>query len=108
MPKRESSGMHKSGGTKNRGRTPGASNLLTPNPTHPNVPQEMRADTTRPIGAGGTIHRGDRRDTNRQYTGNLRQRANFGDPLGSGRHQIQAGGKSKRGGGKRQKGTYDH
>ena len=37
-------GMHKHGGTKNRGRTPGASNLLAPNPTHPNVPQTLRAD----------------------------------------------------------------
>ena len=106
--KRESTGMHKSGGTKNRGRTAGASNLLGPSPTHPSVPQTLRAETTRPIGRGGTKQRGDRKDMNRQFTGNLRHQPNFGDPLGSGRKQIQGGGKARRGGGKAQKGTYDH
>jgi hypothetical protein len=99
--------MHKHGGTKNRGRTPGASHQLAPNPTHPNVAQTLRADATRPIGRG-TKHRGDRRDTNPQYTGNLRHQPNFSDPLGSGKKQIQHGGKAMKGGGKRQKGTYDH
>ena len=66
-------------------------------------------DATKPIGhaAGGkNLH--NRTDTNRQFTGNVRTRQNFGDPLGSGKKQIQAGGKSRKGGGKREKGTYDH
>ena len=45
---------------------------------------------------------------NRQYTGNIRHQPNISDPLGSGKKQTQAGGKSRTGGGKRQKGTYDH
>lgn len=101
-------GMHKSGGTKNRGRTAGASHQLGPTPTRPNVPQELRAEATRPIGRGGTVQRGDRRDTNRQFTGNIRHQPNFGDPLGSGKKQTQGGGKAVKGGGKREKGTYDH
>src|SRR5437016_694607 len=99
-------GMHKGGGTKKRGRTAGATNLLRPKPTHPNVPLDLRAETTRPVSSGGTIHRGDRRDMNRQYTGNIRHQPNFSDPLGSGKKQIQSGGKARSGGGKREKGTY--
>jgi hypothetical protein len=58
-------GMHKSGGTKARGRT-----AQTPaegqhgvNPTHKISPQEVRRDTNRPQSAGGGRKRGDRRDT---------------------------------------------
>jgi len=101
-------GMHKSGGTKNRGRTAGATHLLGPNPTHPNVPQTLRTEASRPIGRGGTKQRGDRRDTNRVFTNNDKLQPNFSNPAGSGRRQIQGGGKAKKGGGKRQKGTYDH
>jgi len=100
--------MHKSGGTKNRGRTKGASSPAAfGSNTRSNTPQEMRSDATRPIGRGGTKQRGDRRDTNPQFTGNNPHRPNFGDPLGSGRKQNQGGGKAMRGGGKKQKGTYD-
>ena len=96
-------GMHKSGGTKNRGRTaattaPAASR----SPTRSNTPQEMRADATRPVGSG-TKHRGDRRDTNRQFTGNIRSQPNLGDPLGSGRKQIQGGGKGLKQPGRKRK-----
>src|SRR3954451_7609345 len=102
-------GMHKSGGTKNRGRTPGASHLIGPNPTKPNVAQEMRAEANRPTGRnGGGKHRGDRRDTNRVFTNNDQMQPNFSNPAGSGRGQTQGGGKGLKGGGKRQKGTYDH
>jgi len=87
-------GMHKSGGTKNRGRMGGTTAPASSrSPTNPNTPQELRADANRPIGRGGTKHRGDRRDTNRQFTGNIRTQPNFGDPLGSGKKQIQGGGK---------------
>jgi len=100
--------MHKSGGTKARGRQRGATHPAGVSPTRSNTPQEMRSDATRPIGRGGTKQRGDRRDTNPQFTGNAKRRPNFGDPLGSGRKQIQGGGKATRGGGKRDKGSYDH
>ena len=67
----------------------------------------MRAAQSHPQGAGPS-HRGDRRDTNRVFTNNDQLQPNFSNPAGSGRRQIQGGGKAKRGGGKRQKGTYDH
>jgi hypothetical protein len=102
-----SPGMHKSGGTKNRGRTAGASHLLGPNPSKPNVPQTLRREASRPIG-NGVKHRGDRRDTNRVFTNNDQRQPNFSNPAGSGRGQTQGGGKARTGGGKRQKGTYDH
>ena len=59
--------MHHSSGTKNRGRSQGAARPIGPKPTHPNLPLNLRTEATRPIGSGGTIHRGDRRDMNRQY-----------------------------------------
>ena len=66
-----------------------------------------QTQATRPIGRGGGKNRGDRRDTNPTFTGARKHTPNFGDPLGSGKKQIQAGGKARRGGGKKQKGTYD-
>jgi hypothetical protein len=68
---------------------------------------EKRTESTKPIGRGGGKNRGDRRDTNAQFTGSRTRTPNMGDPLGSGRKQVQGGGKAKRGGGKKQKGTYD-
>jgi hypothetical protein len=41
------------------------------------------------------------------FAGSREHTPNFGDPLGSGKKQIQGGGKARRGGGKKQKGTYD-
>jgi hypothetical protein len=55
----------------------------------------MRTDAARPVSAG-TKKRGDRRDTNRQFTGNVRAQPNFGDPLGTGKKQVQAGGKARK------------
>ena len=106
MPGKSTRGMHKSGGTKARGRprVSGATDKSTRSGTR----QSLRVNTTRPAGRGSTIQRDDRRDTNPQFTGNNRRQPNFGDPLGSGKKQIQGGGKATRGGGKREKGTYDH
>jgi hypothetical protein len=88
--------MHKSGGTKSRGRSRGgASDKFDPSPTRPNTAVQLRTDASRPVSAG-TKKRGDRRDTNRQFTGNERMRPNFGDPLGSGKKQIQGGGKASK------------
>jgi hypothetical protein len=69
---------------------------------------EKRTMANNPVGRGGGKNRGDRTDTNSAFTGNMRTRQNFGDPLGSGKKQIQGGGKARKGGGKRKKGTYDH
>jgi hypothetical protein len=97
-------GMHKSGGTKARGRTQrGASDRVEPSPTRPNHPVELRTEASRPVGPGGTKHRGDRRDTNRQFTGNIRTQPNFGDPLGSGKKQTQGGGRGLKQPGRKRK-----
>ena len=101
-------GMHKSGGTKTRGRTKGqVASTSAPPVTKGNRRRGDSTDASRPIGRGGGKRRGDRVDTNRQFTGSRERTPNFSDPAGSGRQQIQAGGKARKGGGKKQKGTYD-
>ena len=71
-------GMHKSGGTKARGRTRVAAPVpgrdLGPQATKPNVPITVKAEANRPAGSGGK-HRGDRRDMHRQYTGTTKHSA---------------------------------
>jgi hypothetical protein len=52
----------------------------------------MRTDAKRPQGRG-VKKRGDRRDTNRQFTTTFQHQPNLGDPLGSGRKQKQGGSK---------------
>ena len=102
-------GMHKSGGTKARGRARGATVVPrgTASPTHGAIDIGKRTEVSRPQGRGGGKNRGDRRDTSRMFAGSREHTPNFGDPLGSGKKQIQGGGKARRGGGKKQKGTYD-
>ena len=102
-------GMHKSGGTKTRGRLKGQ--VVPPrggaDPRDGAVEIAKLTQATRPQGRGGGRNRGDRRDTSRMFAGSREHTPNFGDPLGSGRKQIRGGGKARRGGGKKQKGTYD-
>lgn len=101
MATRASTGMHKSGGTKARGSAAGASAPASGrSPTRPNTPITLRTDATRPQGRG-VKKRGDRRDTNRQFTTTFQHQPNFGDPLGSGRKQKQAGAKGLQPGRKR-------
>lgn len=103
MAKRSSGGMHKGGGTKARGRTAGASSAaFDRSPTKPNTPISMRTEATRP-GSAGVKKRGDRRDTNPQFTGSNRHQQNNGDPMGSGKKQTQGGGKALKGGGKKRR-----
>jgi hypothetical protein len=64
-------GMHKSGGTKNRGRTKLRGNDAVIGNRGP-VELEKRTEVTRPITPGGGKNRGDRRDTNPTFTGNNR------------------------------------
>ncbi|HTL28855.1 MAG TPA: hypothetical protein VL282_06540 [Tepidisphaeraceae bacterium] len=89
---------------KSRGRTA----HTVPDEFAPVKGRNQRSESNRPVGPGTGIHRGDRRDTSRPYTNNSRRQPNHGDPLGSGKKQIQGGGKARKGGGKREKGTYDH
>ena len=100
--------MHRSRNSKSRGRTANARPRAF-SPTKAALEVEKRTESTRPIGAGGGKNRGDRRDTNPQFTGARKKKLmnTRGDPLGSGKKQIQAGGKARKGGGKKQKGTYD-
>jgi hypothetical protein len=102
-------GMHKSGGTKARGRARGATAIPrgTKSPADGAIQIGKLTQASRPQGRGGGKNRGDRRDTSRMFAGSREHTPNFGDPLGSGRKQIQGGGKARRGGGKKQKGTYD-
>jgi hypothetical protein len=71
--------MHAKADRKARGRTnipqPGG-----PSPTRPNVPQNLRAETNRPQTPGGTVHRGDRRDTSKLYTNNAKHSARGNNP----------------------------
>lgn len=102
MAKR-SGGMHKGGGTKVRGRMSGTTvPASSQTPTRPNTPIQMRTDASRPV-SSGVKKRGDRRDTNRQFTNNNRSRPNMGDPLGSGKKQTQGGGKGLKQAGRKRK-----
>ena len=79
MAKTTKHGMHGKTDRKSRGRTnigqPG-----TQSPTRPNTPVSMRAAANRPVSAGGTKHRGDRRDTSRLYTNNSKHSARGNNP----------------------------
>ena len=55
-------GMDKSAAKQPKGRTARTTKSLDPNPTHRISPNELRTQATRPIGNGGGVQRGDRRD----------------------------------------------
>jgi hypothetical protein len=67
-------GMHGKTDRKARGRT-NIGQPAGPTPTRPNPPITLRAEANRPVSAGGTKHRGDRRDTSRLYTNNAKHSA---------------------------------
>lgn len=64
---------------KARGRTH-IRKAIQPSPTSPNLPISLRVEATRPVNAGGGKHRGDRRDTSRTYSGNVRHSSRGGNP----------------------------
>jgi hypothetical protein len=72
-------GMHKSGGTKARGRNNIMGSEAPISGNQGALPLEQRVDTNRPIGNGGGKNRGDRRDMSKAYTGNTPVRANHAD-----------------------------
>ncbi|MDB5290419.1 MAG: hypothetical protein JWL69_1660 [Phycisphaerales bacterium] len=63
--------MHGGKNRKQRGRSV-ISKIQQPSSTHPNVPEEQFTEVNRAVTASGNMnkHRGDRRDTNKYYTGN--------------------------------------
>ena len=67
---------------KARGRTAKttAPEPSTPEPTEGKVQQERLTEANRPVRAGSGKHRGDRRDTNKMYTGNLKHAARGNNP----------------------------
>lgn len=67
---------------KTRGRTSVTESVKAASrkPTKPNFEQEQRAETTRPVSAGAGKHRGDRRDMNKAYTGNMKHSARGNTP----------------------------
>ena len=72
-------GMHGKTDRKARGRT-NIGQPAGPRATRPNVPTTLRAEANRPVNAGGTKHRGDRRDTSRLYTNNTKHPARGNNP----------------------------
>jgi len=67
---------------KNRGRTSITQRVKNAGgkSSRPNMEQERRVETNRPVSAGAGRHRGDRRDMNKAYTGNARHSARGNTP----------------------------
>ena len=80
-------GMKHKTDRKTRGRTSISGSVagslkqgkMGPRVTKPNVPEMLRAETTRPQTAG-VKHRGDRRDMSKAYTGNTRHPSRGSNP----------------------------
>jgi hypothetical protein len=53
---------------------------LNQDQTKPNVPEEQRTETNRPVTAGAGRHRGDRRDMSKTYSGTTRHAARGSTP----------------------------
>lgn len=88
MAKKTTGGMKHKSDRKTKGRTSISGNAslsemgkgqVGPRNTKPNVPEVLRAEANRPVSAG-VKHRGDRRDTNKTYTGNARHAARGNTP----------------------------
>jgi hypothetical protein len=72
-------GMHSKTDRKSRGRT-NIGQPTGPRATKPNFPVTLRVEANRPQNPGGTVHRGDRRDTSRLYTNNTKHAARGNNP----------------------------
>ena len=88
MATKSGSGMKRKADRKTRGRTAISGNNggsfqtrgdRGPRATKPNVPEVLRAETSRPV-TSGVKHRGDRRDTSPAYTGNARHPSRGSNP----------------------------
>jgi hypothetical protein len=63
-----------------RGRTARTTANVEADSTHGALAREWRTDTNRPITSGGGKGRGDRRDTSRTYTTNVKHAARGNSP----------------------------
>jgi len=63
---------------KTRGRTSISGSSDLPMTTRPNTGRSLKVEANRPVEAGGTKHRGDRRDMNQTYT-TTRKHSSRGD-----------------------------
>ena len=66
--------------TRGRSSITGMGKLNPLRPSKPQSQQERRAETTRPVSAGTGRQRGDRRDMNKAYTGNMKHSARGNTP----------------------------
>ncbi|HWE96087.1 MAG TPA: hypothetical protein VG269_19140 [Tepidisphaeraceae bacterium] len=78
---KKSGGMHGGKDRKQRGRS-SITKIQQPSPTNPQVPETLLTEVNRAVTASGNMnkHRGDRRDTNKYYTGNQRHAAHASSP----------------------------
>jgi hypothetical protein len=68
MPK-HAAGPNSGKDRKTKGRTAITSSSRLGRSTDPGIDRRLKVEATRPIEAGGTKHRGDRRDMSKTYTG---------------------------------------
>ena len=71
-------GMHGGKDKKTRGRTSITGTSSLPMTSQPNPQRTLKVEANRPVEAGGTKHRGDRRDMNQTYT-TTRKHSSRGD-----------------------------
>ena len=83
--------MAKTGGVKETLKGRGKIGMAGDGSSKPNFDQTVRPNRSRPVGAGPG-HRGNRKDTNRAFTGNRRVQANHTNPS-SGRGHGHAKGR---------------
>lgn len=72
--------MPKSTGKQPRGRTEIGKKGLGKSASRRHTDNEQRTQTSRSVGPGAGVHRGDRRDTHPTYTGNVKHRARGNTP----------------------------
>jgi hypothetical protein len=77
-------GMHAAADRKQRGRTSitekGKPAFAKDPSSRTPTEQGRKTQATRPVGPGGTVHRGDRRDMSRTYTNNARHASRGANP----------------------------
>jgi hypothetical protein len=81
MAKAKKGGMHGGKDRKQRGRS-STTKTIAPAPTHPMNQEVALTEVNRAIAASGNMnkHRGDRRDTSKTYTGNVKHAARGNNP----------------------------
>ena len=73
-------GMHGGGDKKTRGRTTISGTAGLPKTSRPNPDRVAKTQANRPVEAGSTKHRGDRRDMSKTYTNNAKHASRGSNP----------------------------